>query len=95
MNTTVSRILLVLFGVFLAFVVMGCSPAPQAQGQLPLARPNDQRWTFVVMSGGPSFYTACVKGDRVYLLDSYLDRSQDWHGTSPKTLAVSPGGCQH
>jgi hypothetical protein len=75
-------------------LLTGCQQAPQAEGQLPLARPYDQRWERIVMTGGPSLTVACYKGDRLYLLDSYLERANEWHLTSPKTLAVAVGACK-
>ena len=88
------RISYLLLALTLGYILFGCSPAPQAQGQLPLTEGNSRQWTLVVMSGGPSIQTACVKGDRLYLVDSYLHRENEWHLTSPKTLAVSAGGCR-
>lgn len=92
----VYSILLWTASLFVVFVLLaGCTPAPQAQGQLPLASPYDQRWEFVPMSGGPGIFTACHKGTRLYVLDSYLNREHEFHGSSPKSLAaVYVGSCR-
>ena len=80
--------------LLLAMLLFGCTPGPQAEGQLPTPRPGDRQWTLAVMSGGPGVWTACYKGDRLYLVDSYLHRESEWHLTSPKTLAVAAGACR-
>jgi hypothetical protein len=80
-------------GIAVAVALAGCQ-GPQPEGQLPFAQLNDQAWKQVYMTSGPSFKVACYNGDRLYFLDSYLNRSAEEHQTSPKALAVSPGGCK-
>lgn len=75
----------------LAVAAAGCTPTSQAEGQVPLSKFDDRQWRFRPMNSGPGVWTACVEGNRLYLMDSYLDRAQDFHGTSPKTLAVAKG----
>ncbi len=75
--------------------LVGCEAGPQPEGQLPRPALNDQTWKQVYMTSGPSFKVACYNGDRLYFLDSYLNREHEEHLTSPKALAVSRGGCKN
>jgi hypothetical protein len=82
----------ILFGLVallqIAIITGLVRPAPPQEPQI------DRQWSFVVMSDGPSFRTACYRGDRLYVMDSYFHRANTWHLTSPKTLAVAKGACQ-
>jgi hypothetical protein len=88
---TYTRIIAWAYWLALMLLLTACSPAPQAQGQLPYARPNDNVWTLVPMTGGPAVYTACIKGNRVYAMDSLLVRASEWTSTGPKSMAAVQG----
>lgn len=92
-HTVVTLVSVVLGLLLLVLAAAGCSPAPQAEGQLRLAAPMDQRWEFLPMTGGPGIFTACHRGNRLYVIDSYANREHEFHGTSPKGLAVVGGSC--
>jgi len=87
---------LLVFGILyvLFLTLVGCSPAPQAQGQLPMPTPAEQRWTFIPMTSGPGIYTACVKGDRLYAMDSLSFRASEWTPMGAKTITVAAGACR-
>lgn len=89
-----TRTLAWLYVIGLFIILTGCSPAPQAEGQLPLARPHDQVWTFVPMTSGPGLHTACVKGDRLYVLHNLAWRGSEWTGAHTGSLAVAAGACK-
>jgi hypothetical protein len=84
------------FAVLILLLLFGCTPAPQAQGQLPLPTPNEQRWTFVPMTGGPGLRTACFKGDRYTVIQSTPYRGEEWRmsADAPLSMTVAVGACR-
>lgn len=79
----------------LVVALAGCqAPETYEQARARLnEETNGRTWKHVSMVNGPSIHTACVDGNKLILLDSYLHRENEYHLTSPKTLAVVKGGC--